>query len=112
MRPQELLPGAGKTGPDWRCAFERRFGEDPISAVHGLTRDVLRQDVPAAEAAGLLLPYLVKASYAQRNLVFNALMDFAKPQDLLCAALAVQERGGDRRILGIVADLLEHYEAG
>jgi hypothetical protein len=91
-----------------RAAFAGRFRDDPVSAVNGLTREVLLRRVEAEEAAGLLLPYLVRASYAQRNLVFNALMELATPQDLLFASLAVYERERDPRVLKTAAQLLEH----
>jgi hypothetical protein len=97
-----------------RSAFAGRFRDDPVSAVNGMTRDVLLRRMDAEEAAGLLLPYLVRASYGQRNLVFNALMEFARPQDLVFASLAVYERDRDPRVLETAAELLQHYgeEAG
>lgn len=108
----EPAPGMRRSveqGPwDWRSAFARRFRDDAISAVKRLTQDVVRRRVAAEEAASLLLPYLVKSSYAQRNLVCNALIEFATPQDLLFAALAVHERDRDPRVLQIAAELLEH----
>jgi hypothetical protein len=65
----------------------------------------------AQSAASILLPYLVKASYAQRNLIFNALMMWARPEDLLFAALFLHERDKDFRVLHLAGQLLEHYGA-
>ncbi len=94
---------------DWQAAFQQRFRDDPLAAVTELVRDVLVRPERAEEAAGLLLPYLVRSSYAQRNLVFNALMDLATPQDLLFAALSAAARSRDPRLLQTAAELLEHY---
>jgi hypothetical protein len=82
-----------------------------MAAVAALTQNVLLRRANAEVAAGLLLPYLIKASYAQQNLVFSAFMDFATPQDILFAALAVAKHDRDSRALLVAAELLEHYGA-
>jgi hypothetical protein len=56
------------------------------------------------------LPYAVKASYAQQNLIWTALRELATPDDLINAALACYRRNDDPRLLKIAASLLELYE--
>src|SRR5581483_3303865 len=58
-----IMADSDKARLDRRSAFARQFIADPISAVKGLTQDVLRHYVDPEEAAGFLVPYLVKASY-------------------------------------------------
>jgi hypothetical protein len=101
----------GKDDSEQRSSFTRSFREEPEFAVEQLTEDVLFRHTDAQSAAGILLPYLVKASYAQRNLVYNALMTWAQPEDLLFAALLLYETDHDLRVLQLAGQLLEHYGA-
>lgn len=108
--PDEMK-GVLMSRADRREPFAQLFRDDAIAAVEELAQDVLRRRVDADDAVSVLLPYLIKASPAQRNLVFNALMDFATSRDILFGALTASERDPDQRVLRVAAELLEHYGA-
>jgi hypothetical protein len=91
------------------AAFARDFAATPEQAVNDLARDTIEGIVRAEETAAILLPYLVKASYGQQNLVSAALLGLATPDDLINAALAGYARDEDPRLLQEAAGLLQHY---
>ncbi len=86
--------------------FSRAFPEDPEGAIDYLRQQVHRGSSRQA-AAEVLLPYTVKASYAQQNLVCAALLELATPEDLIHAALVAYGRNEDPRLLQEAAGLLE-----
>ena len=93
-----------------REQFSKAFSEDPEGAVNYLRQQVFGGSSPQA-AAEVLLPYTVKASYAQKNLVCPALLELATPDDLINAAFAGYGRNADTRLLQSAASLMEHYDA-
>jgi hypothetical protein len=105
--PATTPPGEVETAA-LRELFSKTFPPDPEGAV-----DHLRQQVSWGSsrqaAAEVLLPYAVKAPYAQQNLVCAALLELATPGDLINAALAAYGRNDDPRLLQEAAGLLEHY---
>jgi hypothetical protein len=94
-----------------RALFSKTFPQDPEGAVDWLTKQVSWGSSRRA-AAEVLLPYAVKASYAQQSLVCPALLELATPDDLIHAALAAYGRDDDPRLLKSAAAFLEHYDTG
>src|SRR5262245_7895368 len=88
--------------------FSTTFPKDPDGAVEHLRRQVFEGRSRQA-AAEVLLPYAVKAPYAQQNLVCAALLELATPNDLINAALAACGQNDDTRLLEEAAGLLAHY---
>ena len=87
-----------------RDQFSRDFITDPIGAVNRIVAKAKPID-----AAIILLPYLaMRCSYAQRNLVFNAFLEFASRKCVMDAAQIVYSSSHDERVLGVAADLMEH----
>jgi hypothetical protein len=89
--------------------FLRAFVTNPEQAVQELLGDVAAKKRHPEQVATLLLPYLVKASYAQQSLVAGALEQVATPEQVLNAALALYERNRDPRLLSTADQLLASY---
>jgi hypothetical protein len=103
-------PSPGLPAPQQVADFLRDFTEDPERAVETLARDVGKTVHPQT-ATAILLPYLVKASYAQQNLIAGALERIATPEHILDSALALFDQGGDPRILATADQLLANRGA-
>jgi hypothetical protein len=89
--------------------FLRAFRANPEQAVEALLLEVTAKNLPPEQAAAILLPYLVKASYAQQSLVAGALELVATPEQILTAAVALYERSRDPRLLSTADQLLASY---
>jgi len=87
-------------------AFAQDFTKSPLEAVASLVQNTLERAVSAGEAIAILLPYLVKSSYAQQNLVIQALDQIASPEEILNAALALYDQTQDPRLLATADQLL------
>ncbi len=95
--------------PEQVRAFTAAFVKAPLEAVATIVQNAHGQAVTAEEGAAILLPYLIKASYAQQNLVVGALEQIAKPEQILNAALALYDQTQDPRILSTADQLLANH---
>jgi hypothetical protein len=106
-KARELQREVEKRFPRWQSSdFLRSFMVNPEQAVSNLRQDVAAEKVRPEQAAAILMPYLVKASYAQQNLIVGALEQIATPDQILLAALDLYKRTDDPRILFTADELL------
>jgi hypothetical protein len=104
---REVLQQVKERIPHWRSSdFLHSFVVDPEQAVRNLRQNVAAEKVRPEQAAAILLPYLVKASYAQQNLIVGALEQIATPDQILLAALDLYKRADDPRLLSTANELL------
>lgn len=85
--------------------FADGFRRDAEGAVEALVNDVAKGRTSARQAARVLLPYLANASYAQQNLVLDALLTACTPEGVLQAAVEIS----DDAVFEVAAGVLEHF---
>ncbi len=108
----ESAPASGKlTRRQQSRAFADAFQKAPLDAVATLVKNTRGHAVSAEETTAILLPYLVRASYAQQNLVVGALEQIANPEQILNAALALYAETRDPRLLSTADHLLANRGA-
>jgi hypothetical protein len=89
--------------------FPAAFRTDPEGAVERLVQQVDGQLGGGLAAAKVLLPYLIRASYAQQNLFLDAVLRTSSPEEVLRAALTLCQGTAGEVVLEAAAGVLEHY---
>src|SRR5262245_50939239 len=90
---------------------EGEFERAPRALLGRITLSVLRDPPQRGLMTQRLFPMLVEGSPARRRLVYEALREFAEPQEILISSLQLHLRDGDVEPLVIGAGLLEDLGA-